>query len=221
MRTAAVVFDLWQTLATWPDDLSRELRRRWSTRLGISGERLDELWYDAATYRRRETGPIATAITALHDTLGVDVEIAEILEWRLDLTRRALVPDPGVVETLSTLRGRGIATALISNCTEEVALVWDASPFAGLIDVTVFSATAGCMKPEARIYRRACAELGAEPAGCLFVGDGANDELRGARDAGMTPILICPHGREPAWAEVLEWSGQSITAIPQVLELVR
>ena len=95
-----------------------------------------------------------------------------------ELTRSALVPTPGAIPTLVELRRRGIATGLVSNCTEEVALVWAETPFAGLFDVEVFSATAGCIKPDPKIYELACAELGVEPAECLFVGDGANDELR-------------------------------------------
>jgi putative hydrolase of the HAD superfamily len=76
------------------------------------------------------------------------------------------------------------------------------------------------MKPDRRIYERACAELGVEPRECLFVGDGANDELRGARDVGMTPVLIHREGEDPPWANLREWDGLRITAIPQVLELV-
>lgn len=224
VNVRAVVFDLWQTLATWPDESSRELRRRWSIRLGVSEERLEELWFGGAdTYRLRETGPIAPAIKALHDALGADAraDVDEILEWRLGLTRQALVPDTGVVSTLSALRRRGIATGLISNCTEEVALVWHESPFAGLIDVVVLSATAGCMKPDARIYQLACQRLGVEPQECLFVGDGANDELRGAQEVGMTPVLIHAASRKPQWDEVRDWSGLRITSIPQVLAVVR
>jgi len=219
----AVVFDLWQTLATWPDELSRGLRRRWSSRIGVSEERLEELWYEAETYRRRETGPIVSAVQALHEALGAEVgaDIDEIVGWRLDLTRQALVPDAGVVPTLAELKRRGIATGLISNCTEEVALVWHESPFAGLIDVVVLSATAGCMKPDPRIYQLACEQLGLEPNECLFVGDGANDELRGAQEVGMTPVLIGPAGREPRWDEVRNWPGLRITSIPQVLAVVR
>jgi FMN phosphatase YigB (HAD superfamily) len=49
----AVVFDLWQTLAAWPDDESHDLRRRWSDRLGITVEQLDEHWYGDERYRER------------------------------------------------------------------------------------------------------------------------------------------------------------------------
>jgi putative hydrolase of the HAD superfamily len=76
------------------------------------------------------------------------------------------------------------------------------------------------MKPARQIYERACAELGVEPAECLFVGDGANDELRGAQDVGMRPVLIHREGEEPHWENLREWNGLRITSIPQVLELV-
>jgi putative hydrolase of the HAD superfamily len=220
VEARAVVFDLWQTLVRWPEHESREVRRRWSESLGVSADRVDELWTDADFYRRRETGPIRSALEELRDTLGATVELDDVLSWRLEVTRRALAPDPGVPETLAELRRRGIRTAIISNCTEEVALVWEETPFAGLADAAVFSATAGCMKPEPRIYSLACSEIDVEPSDCLFVGDGANDELGGAERAGMTPVLIHPPGEQPPWDGLASWDGLRITSIAQVLELV-
>jgi putative hydrolase of the HAD superfamily len=216
----AVVFDLWQTLAVWPDDESHDLRRRWSDRLGITVEQLDDHWYGTERYRERETGPIADAIRAVHHSVAAEVDVAEVLAWRLELTRSALAPTAGVTSTLDELRRRDIGTGLVSNCTEEVALVWEETPFAGLFDVTVFSATAGCLKPDPKIYELACAGLGVDATECLFVGDGANDELRGAERVGMTPVLVHPQGEDPHWDGLGDWTGLRITSIPQVLDLV-
>lgn len=216
----AVVFDLWQTLAAWPDEKSTALRRVWSDGLDVPSDRLEELWFGEELYRMRETGPIAPAIAALYEQLGVEADLAGVLASRRELTRDALVPVAGSVSTLQELRRRGVATALISNCTEEVALVWDESPFAGLLDVTVFSATAGCMKPEARIYELALDRLGVAAADALFVGDGANRELQGAERVGMTPVLVHVDGLEPPWDGLAAWTGLRVTAIPQVLDMV-
>jgi putative hydrolase of the HAD superfamily len=218
--TGAVVFDLWQTLAVWPEEKALALRRAWATTLDVPVERIDELWYGSDFYRLRETGPIAHAIAALYDVVGVTADVDEILARRLDLTRGALMPVDGVVSTVLELRNRGIATGLISNCTEEVALVWDESPFAGLFDVTVFSATAGCMKPDAQIYQLALDELGTPAQQTLFVGDGANDELAGAERVGMTPVLIHQEGQDPFWDGLSDWPGLRVTRIPQVLDLL-
>jgi putative hydrolase of the HAD superfamily len=215
----AVVFDLWNTLATWPVDDSGKFRHRWAQSIGVPVERLDEHWYADHLYARRECGPIRGAVEELYRALGVDADVDELLRDRLELTRRSLVPVAGALETLRELRRRGQRLGLISNCTEEVALIWQETPFAGLFDAAVFSATAACMKPDREIYELALAELGVPAAEALFVGDGANDELRGARDAGLTPVLVELDGVEP-WSPVHDWTGPRVTAIPQVLQLV-
>jgi putative hydrolase of the HAD superfamily len=217
----AVVFDLWQTLAVWPEERSVALRRWWSESLGVAAERIDELWYGGDVYELRESGPIAPAIARLHETLGVAGDVDEVLARRLELTREALVPVEGALPTLAALRARGVATGLVSNCTEEVPLVWDETPFAGVFDAAVFSAAAGCLKPDPRIYERVLAELGVRASEALFVGDGANDELEGARRVGMTPVLVCGRDGAPAWDGLVGWSGLRVAAIPQVLELLR
>jgi putative hydrolase of the HAD superfamily len=215
-----VVFDLWNTLAIWPEEGSADFRRSWAERIGVPVERLDEHWYADSVYARRESGPIRDAMEALYLELGVEADVEDVLGWRLELTRNALVPVEGAVATLAELRRRGLRTGLISNCTEEVALVWGETPFASLFDVAVFSATAECMKPAREIYELALTELGISGDESLFVGDGANDELRGARDVGMTPVLVELDGAGPPWPSVRDWSGLRVTAIPEVLALV-
>lgn len=217
---AAVVFDLWNTLAAWPDDLSREFRSRWSHRIGRSLEEIDRAWYQSGAYERRETGSIAAALRSVCDSLGVDADIDELVSWRVDVARQAVVPNDDVVETLLELRRRGFRLGLITNCTEDVALVWRESRFAGLFDGEIFSAVAGCMKPDPRIYELALRQLDVPASEALFVGDGANDELGGAQRVGITPVLIHAEGEEPAWDGLGDWPGLRITAIPQVLDLV-
>ena len=215
-----VVFDLWNTLAVWPEEGSVDFRRRWAEGLGVPVERLDERWYADSVYARRETGPIRAAIEALYVELGVEGDVDGVLASRVELTRGALVPVDGVVDTIAELRRRGVRTGLISNCTEEVALVWDETPFASLFDVAIFSATAGCAKPEREIYERALVELGVAGSESLFVGDGANDELRGASDVGMTPVLVELDGVQAPWPNVRDWTGLRVTAIAEILDLV-
>jgi putative hydrolase of the HAD superfamily len=215
----AVVFDLWMTLVTPPKHAFDEFRRTWSAALDVPAERLDEVWLDAEGYRRRETGPIRDAIVDVGNRLDVDVDVEAILALRLEFMRDVLVPDAGVVETLTELRRRAIPAALVSNSTEDVALVWAETPFADLFDTAVFSARAGFMKPDPEIYELALRELPVSAADTLFVGDGANDELEGARVVGMTPVLVQP-GVAPQWDGLEDWPGRRITSIPEVLELV-
>jgi putative hydrolase of the HAD superfamily len=216
----AVVFDLWGTLVTPPEYAFEEFRRTWSAALDVPAERLDEVWLDAEGYRRRETGPIRDAIVDVGERLAVDVDVEAILALRLEFMRDVLVPDTGVIETLTELGRRGIPTALVSNSTEDVALVWNETSFAGLFDVAVFSATAGYLKPDPEIYQLALRQVPVPASKVLFVGDGANNELEGARKVGLTPVLVLHDGEAPRWDGLEDWRDRRITSIPQVLELV-
>ncbi len=60
-----------------------------------------------------------------------------------------------------------------------------------LFEVVVESSKVGMRKPDPRIYRLACAELGVTPEESVFLDDiGAN--LKGARAVGMTTIKVDP-----------------------------
>jgi putative hydrolase of the HAD superfamily len=214
VRFDAVIFDLWETLVDWPTDEARELTRRIAAHTGLDDDAFVQRWHE--TYSQRETGPLAAAYRAL----GVPEEhVANHVAARHELARRALVPRDGVLETLAELRGRGLELGLISVCSEEVPAAWPQSALARQFDATTFSAECGVMKPDAEIYLSTARALGVEPRRCLYVGDGANDELRGAREVGMTPVLMLPEGREPWWEEVRDWDGLRIGSIPEVLEL--
>jgi putative hydrolase of the HAD superfamily len=106
---------------------------------------------------------------------------------------------------------------MISACSQDVPEVWDRTPFSTLFDSAVFSCSVGFSKPDPRIYALAAEELGVEPADCLFVGDGANDELPGAERAGMTAVQFRASG-EQLTAEGERWSGRYVERLSDVLE---
>jgi putative hydrolase of the HAD superfamily len=165
----------------------------------------------------RYIGPIRPVLRSA----GVAEEALEdVCAIRLDYNRRALVPREGAVETLRTLRERGVALGLITVCSEEVEQLFPETELAGLFDAEVFSNAEGLTKPDPAIYRLCCDRLGVEPERAVFVGDGANDELAGARRVGMEAILIHRPGEDPFWPEVRTWDGPRVTSIPEVLEVL-
>jgi HAD superfamily hydrolase (TIGR01509 family) len=181
VRPLAVVFDLWETLIDWNP---REARRTLERIEELVGAGFQERW-DLAP--RRYEQPIREALAGA----GVPAEaLDEVCAIRLEYHREQLVPRPGAVETLRRLRELGLLVGLITVCTEDVELLWPESEFAGLFDAEVFSSREGLTKPDPRIYRLCCERLGVEPELAVFVGDGANDELAGARRVGMQAILI-------------------------------
>ena len=211
MRVRAVVFDLWETLIDWDQDLARVMQRRMAE---LVGGDFHDRWN---AYRDRYNQPIRTALASA----AVPPELmADVCAVRADYVRESLVPREGAIETLRTLRERGYLVGLITVCTEEVETQWASSEFAGLFDAEVFSSSVGMSKPDPRIYEHCCELLGVEPNEAVFVGDGANDELAGARRVGMEAILIHRAGEDPLWPEVLDWDGPRVTSIPGVLDVL-
>jgi putative hydrolase of the HAD superfamily len=211
-RVRAVIFDLWNTIAEWPHERWAEVRPRVAERVGLTPEEFDSRWYGELA-NLRETRPFADVL-ALFDL--TPEAAAEVVSLRREVTRQGLVPVPGALETITTLRERGLKTGLITVCSEDVVLLWDETPFNGLFDATVFSATCGLRKPDPRIYRLALEQLEVEPDEAVFVGDGANDELAGAQRVGMAAIGVeSPGGELPEG-----WPGRRIRSLPELLELV-
>ena len=210
MRPEAVIFDLWETLIDW----DRESAARMLTEVDeLVGNGFAQRW-DRST--RRYVAPIRTALVEAE----VPEELIEqICTIRLGYHRRSLVPRAGAVDTLKELRRRGYRLGLITVCSEDIEVLWPESQFAGLFDAEVFSSRIGFSKPDPRIYLACCEELGVEPRQAVFVGDGANDELEGARRVGMEAILIHRPGEAPMWG-LDDWDGPRITSIPGVLEVL-
>jgi putative hydrolase of the HAD superfamily len=211
MRAEAVIFDLWETLIDWDREAAALMSDRIEERTGIG---FRDRWYASP---HRYTAPVRQVLA----DVGVPAEaMDDVCEIRLDFVRHCLVPRAGAVETLERLREHGYRTGLITVCSEDVETLWPDSEFAGLFDVEVFSSRLGVSKPDPRIYLHCCAELGVEPSAAMFVGDGANDELEGARRVGMRAVLIHQLGQDPLWPEVREWDGPRITSIPEILEVL-
>jgi putative hydrolase of the HAD superfamily len=207
----AVIFDLWETLIDWDRQSAADMVERVTA---LTGEGFRSRWSSSQT---RYTAPIRAALA----DAGVPPErMDEVCALRLAYVREALVPRAGAVETLRRLRADGFRVGLITVCSEEVEQSWPDSPFAGLFDAEVFSNAVGLSKPDPRIYLHCCELLGVEPHEAVFVGDGANDELEGARRVGMDAILIHRPGEGPLWPEVEDWDGPTVTSIPAVLDLV-
>ena len=213
-RAAAVVFDFWNTLVpyrddTWPAAL-RELAEAW----GVDADALTDAW--AADRGSRDKGELRDSVARVLAAAGVVIDdgaVDVLLTRRRAVTAAMFVPRAGAVETLEKLRQRGFRTGLVTNCSSDVVAVWRESPLAGLVDACVFSCDERVGKPDPRVYEFAAERLGVAPEACVFVGDGNDDELRGAANAGMRPVLLRTEVQR-------DWPGAAIDDLREVLELV-
>jgi HAD superfamily hydrolase (TIGR01509 family) len=93
-------------------------------------------------------------------------------------------PIPGAMETLGSLRARGLELAVVSNWDVGLAHHVERIGGAHLFSTIVSSAEAGAAKPDPGIFRLALDRLGVEAGRALHVGDEPEDE-EGAAAAGM------------------------------------
>jgi putative hydrolase of the HAD superfamily len=207
----AVIFDLWDTLVEWSPAEGARLSESLAALAGLRVEEFDRRLH--AHYRPLQTGPLAPTYRAL----GIhEDDLPAALAAHHALAARTLRLRDGAAAALAHLRERGLKLGLISVCSEDVPARWPESDLAGLFDVETFSSECGLMKPDPAIYLLTTRALGVEPADCLFVGDGANDELAGAARVGIRPVLFLPDGASPRWPEVQQWEGLRVSSIEEV-----
>ncbi|MFC0029124.1 HAD family hydrolase [Micromonospora chaiyaphumensis] len=126
------------------------------------------------------------------------------------------------VPVLAALRGQGVRTGLISDCTHELPAFLPQLAVAPLLDVRVFSVQVGRCKPDPALYLAACHRLDLTPTDCLYVGDGGSQELTGAERAGMTAVRLA--APDLAGHMVFNadhgWHGPVLTSLTEVLDLL-
>jgi putative hydrolase of the HAD superfamily len=129
----------------------------------------------------------------------------------LMLASLEFVPFADVAPTLAALRDHRLL--VVSN--------WDCSLTdwlgpAGLlehVDAVVTSAQVGVAKPDRAIFEYALSLAGAGPGEAVHVGDSLENDVAGARAAGIRPLLVARDGAAPAGVETI----RSLAELPALL----
>ena len=128
---------------------------------------------------------------------------AEVLSERLgqEVSAETLVdsirfqPYPDAAPALDGLRDRGLTLVCVSNWDVSLPRVLERCGLADRLDAVVTSAEAGARKPEPGIFAAALSEADCRPAEALHVGDTPEEDLAGARAAGIRCLLIDRDGK--------------------------
>jgi putative hydrolase of the HAD superfamily len=214
-----VIFDLFNTLIHGADNERDRVVAEMALMVEVAPGALVAAYHDS--WRDRLVRwDVEETIRILAGRLGAnptDSQLARAGEHRRALARRVLGTVSTVtLDVLDMLRADGQPLALISNATSDTAEAWPHSPLAARFDVVVFSCDVGLAKPDPAIYRAAADRLGADPTECVFVGDGADDELAGAAAVGMTTLRTTQfNDTDPSW------HGPAFTSIADLPALLR
>ena len=96
----------------------------------------------------------------------------------------------GIPELLAELADRGLRLGLAANQPASIIARLDRAGIGRYFSHREVSAIHGYRKPDVRLFLRACDELGAEPAGCIMVGDRVDNDIAPARLLGMRTVLF-------------------------------
>jgi len=97
-----------------------------------------------------------------------------------------------VLPTLIYIHDKGIKLAIISNTIFEGKLHDDDLKRLGIFgyfDFTIYSSDAGIRKPDPEIFKIALEKLKVQSNKAIFIGDRLYDDIKGAKNVGMTAIL--------------------------------
>ena len=121
---------------------------------------------------------------------------------------------PDVVPCLETLARWDIPVAVVSNWDSRLHSVLRGLGIAETLQFVLTSAEFGAEKPDPTIFREAIDRLGLAPEQVLHVGDSLEDDVHGARAAGLQAAWLrrgapgdCPDG-VACWGDLGELAGR-------------
>jgi putative hydrolase of the HAD superfamily len=228
LKYKAVIFDLFGTLIdNFSNQSNQQILTEMALVLSLPVDDFIKLWKDS--FDLRATGILSTCqanIEYVSKKIGKPIRsraVNEATRMRFKFTERSIMPRPYCVEVLSNLKEAGYKTGLISDCSLEIPALWQYTPISKLIDVPIFSCMAGVKKPDPRIYGMVLDKLGLEARDCLYIGDGSSNELSGAKEVGMYPVLIhVPYETDAVTYRIdaEKWEGPVISSLSEVMGLL-
>jgi len=107
------------------------------------------------------------------------------------------VPIDGAPETVVRLKQAGYRIGVVSNAEGRVAQDLDGAGYEGLFETVVDSHVVGVEKPDPGIFEIALDRMGIERGRTVYLGDVPAVDVKGARAAGIAPILLDRHDLYP------------------------
>jgi putative hydrolase of the HAD superfamily len=160
----------------------------------VSDDRLEEAlraemaYYRDHSHEGRDEASLADlrerCAAIVSEELGIEVTAERLVEAiRFDAY-------PDAVPALRELRERGERLVAVSNWDCSLPAVLERCGLGELLDGVVSSAAAGARKPDPAIFEQALELAGIGPDQALHVGDTPEEDVAGARAAGIRALLI-------------------------------
>ena len=216
---ARMYFDFEETLgkdnqAVFFQTLKEQASKLWSTMFETQTSP-EQQFVDCFSHCVQSTG---VANSAKAQKLG-----QQMFNHYENLSSNNVVFHEGAVETLATLRDKGIITGLITNGMEQIQLgKIHTLNIDKQVDHVTVSAQARAHKPHAPVFELALSRAGVKAENAMQVGDHATNDVAGAIRAGLSGVYYNPEGLsvDESFADLEELPTHHIKHLSEVLELI-
>lgn len=197
MNYKAICFDLFDTLIGFDENIYRLYHDQIALHLELSKTEFILAW--KRTESDAFSGVFPTTFMRCKSVLErLDISSIQKLSLFYNLELQAMKKSvknvEGIKQLLLLLSKKRIKLGLISNASCAGPDIITASGLASFFLEMVFSFAEGVRKPDPLIYQLATDRLKVKPEETVFIGDGASNELDGARKAGLRAIQFDPYG---------------------------
>lgn len=167
----------------------------------VAAVRAEMAYYKEHSHEGTDPESLADLRERCADLLSRELGVTISAEELVAAVRISAVPD--AEPALRGLRQWGKTLVVVSNWDCSLRSVMERCGLGPLLDGVVSSAEAGARKPDPKIFEVALGLAGVQASEAIHVGDTPEEDVEGARAAGIRPLLIGPHG-EADIASLLE-----------------
>jgi putative hydrolase of the HAD superfamily len=154
----------------------------------VNAVRAEMAYYKAHSEEGRDAASLAELRGRCAELLSRELEAEVSVETLVDAIR--FDPYPDAVPALQGLREAGLKLICVSNWDCSLPAVLERCGLMVHLDAAVSSAEAGSRKPDPAIFASALALAGCGPEEALHVGDTTEEDVEGARAAGIDVLLL-------------------------------
>ncbi|MEW6185228.1 MAG: HAD-IA family hydrolase [Thermodesulfobacteriota bacterium] len=191
LKIRAVIFDLFETLVDFSLEEYNQVLTAMAVRLGIAPDVFISSWH--SHWPRHEMGEFASTmeyIEAIAGPMPIGSDLTGAIALHEEYQKQVLIPNPETIHVMKRLKQAGYRIGVVTNCPIETPVLWPGSPLSEWVDAAVFSTIERVRKPNPAIFLSCLKRLGCVPSECIYIGDGANQELLAASSLGMFSVQL-------------------------------
>lgn len=224
----AIIFDLIDTLTICSHEQYKVNHENYARSLHVDRACFDEVWMDSRELAQKgsfqNTEKRMDWVMRKLNLRPSSAQISEFANREENYWIQNVKWLPDAQRVLKRLREKGIKIAILANGPAALKGLKHSLRLSSLVDTLLLSCDSGFLKPDKGSYQQALKSMGLEfkAGNCVFVGDGTDKELNGARECGLYTIRMKKE-RPPylTWEnESTDWDWE-VNNLQELLDLLR